>query len=265
MKNYVIDFFYFGVKEALSCVFAGSFFLLLFASHKINLYGMYRYDFLFLVALALQALLVLLKIETRDELKVICVFHILGLLLEIFKTHPSIGSWTYPEPGYFKIMNVPLYSGFMYAAVASYIIQAWRWLKLSVIDHPPAKYVWIVAIMIYLNFFTHHFLVDIRWILIALTCLLFWKTRVYFTPRERQYKMPLLVSFMLIGFFIWVAENIATFYGAWKYPNQMNVWSRVHIGKWNSWSLLVIMTFIVVTNLKMIKETISFRSKDSKT
>lgn len=71
-------------------------------------------------------------------------------------------------------------------------------------------------------------------------------------------------EFARIGFFIWVAENIATFYGAWKYPSQMNVWSRVHIGKWNSWSLLMIMTLIVVTHLKMINETISFRSADSK-
>ncbi len=225
---------------------------------------MYRYDFLFLVALVLQALLVIVKIETVDELKVICVFHVLGLVLEIFKTHPAIGSWTYPEAGCFKILNVPLYSGFMYAAVASYIIQAWRWLKLRIVDHPPTKYVWVLAILIYLNFFTHHFLFDIRWALIAVTCFIFWKTQVYFTPRQHEYKMPLLLSFVLIGFFIWVAENIATFYGAWKYPNQMNVWSRVHIGKWNSWSLLVIMTFIVVTNLKIIKETISFKSPDSK-
>ena len=32
--------------------------------------------------------------------------------------------------------------------------------------------------------------------------------------------MPLVLSFVLIGFFIWIAENIATFFSAWEYPNQ---------------------------------------------
>ncbi|MBW9235086.1 DUF817 domain-containing protein [Leptospira santarosai] len=29
-------------------------------------------------------------------------------------------------------------------------------------------------------------------------------------------------------FFIWIAENIATFFGAWEYPNQVDAWSLVH-------------------------------------
>lgn len=65
--------------------------------------------------------------------------------------------------------------------------------------------------------------------------------------------MPLLLSFMLIGFFIWLAENISTFYGLWQYPNQFGAWATVHIGKWSSWSLMVIMTFTMVANLKHIK------------
>ena len=70
--------------------------------------------------------------------------------------------------------------------------------------------------------------------------------------------MPLLLGFILTGFFIWLAENIATFFNAWKYPNQKDVWAVVHIGKWTSWSLLVIMTFIIVTNLKAVKATIEY-------
>ena len=61
---------------------------------------------------------------------------------------------------------------------------------------------------------------------------------------------------LLIGFFIWLAENISTFYGVWRYPNQLGAWSAVHVGKWSSWSLLVIMTFTIVANLKHIKERI---------
>ena len=54
-------------------------------------------------------------------------------------------------------------------------------------------------------------------------------------------------------FFIWLAENISTFFGVWRYPNQIGAWATVHIGKWSSWSLLVIMTFTIVANLKHIK------------
>jgi uncharacterized membrane protein YoaT (DUF817 family) len=62
-------------------------------------------------------MMVYLKLETIDELKVICLFHIIGLILELYKVH--MGSWSYPEEGWSKIQGVPLYSGFMYASVAS--------------------------------------------------------------------------------------------------------------------------------------------------
>jgi uncharacterized membrane protein YoaT (DUF817 family) len=258
MSKFLKDFWHFGLKEARSCVFAGAFFLLLFLSHKIYLFGFYRYDFLLVAAILIQVLLLSVKLESLDELKAIAIFHIIGFCLEVFKTHPAVGSWSYPEPGYFKIFGVPLYSGFMYSAVASYIIQAWRLLKLRVTDHPPQWIVWVLAIAIYINFFMHHFFLDLRWLYVFVLCLIFRKSDVYFTPDKEEYKMSLLLSFVLIGFFIWFAENIATFLGAWKYPDQTAAWSKVHIGKWSSWSLLVIMTFIIVTNLKLIKASIVY-------
>ena len=66
----------------------------------------------------------------------------------------------------------------------------------------------------------------------------------------------LLLAFVLIGFFIWLAENISTFAGVWSYPNQLGAWSAVHVGKWSSWSMLVVMTFTIVANLKHIKTKI---------
>lgn len=68
--------------------------------------------------------------------------------------------------------------------------------------------------------------------------------------------MPMLLSFVLIGFFIWIAENISTFFAIWHYPNQLGAWSTVHLGKWSSWTLLVIMTFTIVASLKHIRATI---------
>ncbi|MBD5006174.1 DUF817 family protein, partial [Xanthomonas citri pv. citri] len=82
----------------------------------------------------------------------------------------------------------------------------------------------------YLNFFTHHFSIDIRWWLSGLVIIVFWQTWVTYEVNGARYRMPLALSFILIGFFIWIAENIATFFGAWKYPNQIDTWSLVHLG-----------------------------------
>lgn len=62
--------------------------------------------------------------------------------------------------------------------------------------------------------------------------------------------MPMVLAFFLIGFFVWVAENIATFFGAWVYPNQAHEWAIVGPAKISSWALLVIISFIIVAALK---------------
>lgn len=253
MKDFFIEFLYFGLKQARACIFAGSFFALLFISHFVT-FGLYRYDFLFLGALLLQIILVLTKIETMDEVKVIFLFHIIGLALEIFKTHPAIGSWSYPEPGFFKLMNVPLYSGFMYAAVGSYIAQAWRIFKLNLLFAPPYSLPVLLSILIYLNFFTHHFLPDLRYLLMLAVILVFWKTKVEYTPWKKTRSMPLPLSFFLIAFFIWIAENLGTLLGAWKYPDQLITWTSVSLHKIGSWSLLVIISFMIIAYLKHVKE-----------
>ena len=112
-----------------------------------------------------------------------------------------------------------------------------------------------------MNFFSHHYIGDYRWYLAAFALGLYARTTVYFTPYDRTRKMPLLLAFVLIGFFIWLAENISTFAGIWQYPNQIGAWSLVHISKWSSWAMLVMMTFVIVANLKHIKHTIAV-SKD---
>lgn len=256
-RAFIWEFILFGIKEARACIFAGSFFVLLFLSHKIPLFGIARYDFLFLAALLLQIILVLTKVETWDEVKTIFLFHLIGLALELFKTHPSVGSWSYPEEAFFKIATVPLFSGFMYAAVGSYIAQAWRILDIEVTDLRHYLLSLALGAAIYINFFTNHFVHDIRYILIPIVFIFFWKTRVYFTviPGKRRW-MPLNIGFLLTAFFIWIAENISTFYGAWQYPDQVHVWNVVSTNKITSWFLLVIISFILVAYLKHYKKDI---------
>jgi uncharacterized membrane protein YoaT (DUF817 family) len=131
------EFLVFGVKQAAACVFAGSFLFLLAISSHISIFGLARYDFLFLSAIAIQIVLVAVRLENWREVAVLSLFHLIGMGLELFKTSPSIRSWSYPEHAFFHLRTVPLYSGFMYASVASYIMQSWRLMKLRITAFPP--------------------------------------------------------------------------------------------------------------------------------
>jgi len=246
------EFLVFGLKEAQACIFAGSFLFLLAISGHVKIPGLARYDFLFLSAIAIQLLLVALRLENWREVAVLSLFHLLGMGLELFKTSHSVRSWSYPEPAFFHVKTVPLYSGFMYASVASYIMQAWRRFDLRLTHFPNFKLAVGVSVAIYVNFFTNHYTLDVRWPLAATVIILFWRTRVHFTVVRIERAMPVVLSFLLIGFFIWVAENIATFFGAWVYPHQAQQWAIVGPSKISSWMLLVIISFIIVSALKEI-------------
>lgn len=255
MIPFLKQFISFGFKQALCCIFPVVIFLTLAFSKYVDIPFLYRYDFILLVCLGTQIFMVYSKLETIDELKVICLFHIIGLGLELFKVY--MGSWSYPEEALTKIGGVPLYSGFMYASVASYICQAWRRFDLKFIHWPPNYITYTLAFCIYTNFFTHHFIPDFRWIIIGTLFVIYWKSHVKFNVNKNTYSMPVILSFLLIGFFIWIAENISTFLGAWQYPGQSTGWQIVHAGKISSWFLLVIISIIIVANLKHLKHRIS--------
>ncbi len=255
-RDFLYECILFGVKQARAAIFAGSFFLLLFISNHIPLFGVARYDFLFIAAVLIQVILYVTKLETKDEVKVIFLFHIIGLVLELYKTNPAIGSWSYPEPGIFKIATVPLYSGFMYAAVGSYISQAWKIFKLELTNYHQYLLSVILCFLIYVNFFTNHFIYDFRIFLILVVFIFFWRVTVYFTVINARRSMPLNIGFLLIAFFVWVAENISTFFGAWEYPDQVHTWTVVSTQKITSWFLMVIISFILVAYLKHFKKDI---------
>ena len=256
LQRFCWEFWFFGLKQARACLFVGLFFASVLLVPRTGLFGIPRYDVLLILALLIQYWMVWSKLETVDELKAVCMFHLVGFALEVFKTSGAIQSWSYPDFAYSKVFGVPLFAGFMYAAVGSYIIQSWRLLQQRVVHHPPYWMAVLVALLIYANFFTHHFIGDYRWYIAAATLGLYARTVVYFTPLDRERSMPILLGFVLVGFFIWLAENISTLMGLWSYPNQLGAWSVVHIGKWSSWSLLVIMTFTIVAQLKYVKQRI---------
>ena len=233
--------------QVRACIFAGAVFATLALSHVTTL-ALPRYDFIFAVLLLVQLGMYLTKLETLEEIKFITLFHLVGFVLEQFKTH--VGSWAYPEFAYTKIADVPLYSGFMYAAVGSYIAQSWRLYSLSLEHAPRAAFGWGLSALIYVNFFSNHFLPDLRYPLMAGVVALYWRSSLVYTVLGKSYRLPLVAFFALAGGLIWVAENLATFLGAWVYPNQQGGWRIVDFSKITSWMLLVIISFILVQHLK---------------
>ncbi|QBR91313.1 DUF817 domain-containing protein [Nocardioides euryhalodurans] len=232
--------------EARSCVFAAGVFTGLAIAWLVPL-PVADYDFLLVWCVALTLGFWALGLESWREVLVILAFHLLGLGLEVFKV--SQGSWSYPGDGVLVVAGVPLFSGFMYAAVGSYICQAWRNLDLRVSHYAPVPTT-VVAVGIYANFFTHHYWWDLRLVLAAAMLLVLRRCRVHYTVGDARYRMPLPLAFLLIGLFLWLAENVATFLGAWTYPGQVEVWEAVHTSKIGSWALLVSMSFVLVATVK---------------
>jgi uncharacterized membrane protein YoaT (DUF817 family) len=256
LRRGLLEFLYFGIKEARSCLFVATFFASVLLMPRAGIAGIPRYDLLLVLALGIQWWMLRTGLETWDEFKAICLFHVVGFALEAFKVSGSIQSWSYPDFAYTKIFGVPLFAGFMYASIGSYIVQAWRLFDLRIRHHPPYWMAAAIAILIYANFFTHHYIGDYRWYLAACALGLYSRTSVVFRPLDRDRQMPLMLAFVLIGFFIWLAENIGTFWGVWRYPNQLGAWSIFHLSKWSAWSLMVIMTFTIVASLKHVKAKI---------
>lgn len=232
--------------ELQSLLFAAVIFAAIAVTSVVSL-PLPRYDALLVVGIVLTLVLWWAGWESGREVAVICAFHLLGVTMELFKVHA--GSWEYPEDAFTKVAGVPLYAGFMYAAVGSYIVQAWRRFDLRVSHYRPIPLT-ILAVAAYLNFFTHHWIWDLRWLIAAAFVWVMRRTEVFFTVGRHRLRMPLALSFVAIGFALWVAENLATFLGAWQYPNQREFWEAVHVGKFGSWSLLVSLSFVLVASVK---------------
>ncbi|WP_038359032.1 DUF817 domain-containing protein [Bosea sp. UNC402CLCol] len=241
------EFVRFGMKQAWACLFGGLVVFLLIATYLFypRDAALARYDFLFLSMLAIQFALILTRLETLDEAKVILIYHVVGTAMEIFKT--SVGSWIYPESSFFRIGGVPLFTGFMYACIGSYLCRVWRLFDFRFSHHPPGWALIGVSLLIYANFFAHHYIADMRIGLFAIAGLLFARTWVYFKVWRVHRSMPLLLGLFLVAVFIWFSENIGTFTRTWLYPSQLQSWSMVSLAKLGSWFLLLIISYTLVT------------------
>jgi uncharacterized membrane protein YoaT (DUF817 family) len=243
---FLYEFLRFDVKQGWACLFGGIMVGLLVTTYLLYPRGaaLSRYDFLFLAAVTVQAGMLYFRLETIEEAKVILLFHIVGTAMEVFKT--AVGSWIYPEYAVFRIAGVPLFSGFMYASIGSYIARSWRLFDFQFTRHPPVWALYILSIGIYVNFFAHHYAVDLRIGLFVAMALLFGRSWIHYRIWHGRRQMPLLLGLFFVALFIWVAENIGTLTSTWLYPHQRAAWSMVSLGKLSSWFLLLIISYVMV-------------------
>jgi uncharacterized membrane protein YoaT (DUF817 family) len=251
-RGYAFELLWFGLKQGWACLFGGLMLGLIAVTFLVwpalwpqGGAPISRYDFLVVGALAIQAAMLTFRLESWEEARVIFLFHVAGTVMELFKT--AHGSWVYPEDSLLRIGAVPLFSGFMYAAVGSYIARVQRIFHIRVRRYPPLWATWVLAAAIYVNFFAHHWLPDVRLALFAATALLFGRSVFYFTADRRRRSMPILLGYLLVALFIWLAENLGTFARAWTYPGQADGWEMVGIEKLGSWFLLMIISIVLVS------------------
>ncbi len=240
------EFIRFGFKQAWACLFGGIMVALIAGTYFVYPAGaaLPRYDFLVLASISVQLALLALRMETLEEARVILLFHAVGTVMEIFKT--AVGSWTYPEASFLRIGGVPLFTGFMYGAIGSYIARSWRLFDYRFERHPSTLAMVVLACAIYANFFTNHWGFDLRWLLFVWALGVFGRGVIHFRVWRVHRRMPMLVACGLTAAFIWIAENVGTYSRVWLYPHQAEVWSPVGLGKFSSWFLLLIISYVMV-------------------
>lgn len=212
-------------------------------------FGFFRYDYLLFYAVLIQVCLLYLKLESWTEAKVIALFHVMAMVMEIFLTYPQIASWQYPHPAVFKILTVPLFAGFMYSAVGSFFARSLRLYHVSFQHLPRFSAMLTLAVLSYINFMSKFFVPDIRYLLFAWSIVLFWKTKIGFELQKHRFQLPMLPVLLLLAFIIWIAENISTFYQIWLYPSQVDAWHMVGWGKLGSWYLLLLLSLVLVLKI----------------
>lgn len=242
----------FGFKAASAALF-GLLLLIAFAltapMGSREYYGFFRYDYLLFYAVIIQICLIYLKLESWAEVRVIALFHLMAMVMEIFLTHPAIASWQYPQPAVFRLWTVPLFAGFMYSAVGSFFARSLRLYSVSFTRLPTFGLMIGLAVLSYLNFMTKFFVPDIRYVLFAVSVVMFWKTRLSFQLDQKRFNLPMLPVLILLAFLIWIAENISTFYKIWLYPSQVDAWHMVGWGKLGSWYLLLLLSLVLVLKI----------------
>lgn len=242
----LVELTVFVLKQAWACIFGAALLVVIVAAQLWypDDAPLARNDALTIAAVLIQIAMLVFRLESGRELWVIVLFHLTGTVMELFKT--DAGSWAYAADGVLRIGGVPLFSGFMYAAVGSYMVRVYRLFDLGFTRYPRRWLTAILAAAIYANFFTHHWWWDVRWVLLAVVVMLWFPTVMHARVWRRTLRLPLLLVFAGVAVFIYLAENVGTWAGAWVYPDQVESWQPVSLSKLSSWFLLMIISVVLV-------------------
>ncbi|MGN7964635.1 DUF817 domain-containing protein [Microbacterium sp. 22179] len=247
IRAFLVEFAVFVLKQAWACIFGAALLVVIVAARLWypDDVALARNDALTIAAVLIQVAMLVFRLESGRELWVILLFHVTGTVMELFKT--DVGSWAYAADGILRIGGVPLFSGFMYAAVGSYMVRVYRLFDLGFTRYPRRWLTALVALAIYANFFAHHYWWDARWVLLIAVLVLWLPTVMHARVWRRTLRIPLLLAFAGVAVFIYFAENIGTLAGAWAYPDQADGWQPVSPSKLVSWFLLMIISVVLVT------------------
>ena len=159
------------------------------------------------------------KLETWEEAKVILIFHVVGTIMEIFKTVGRLLDLSRAElPPHRRraavlrlhvrrdrLLHRPLLAAVRFPLHASPAAvgagAARRSASTSTSSRTTTSSTCARAA-------------------VRAAALLFGRCWVYFKVWRVHRRMPLLLGFVLVALFIWFAENIGTFTQAWIYPHQ---------------------------------------------
>lgn len=179
---------------------------------------------------------------TRRELIAMLAGYVTVMALAIVAV--TQGERSYPLDGWAEIGGVPLLAGFGGAAVVAYVCRLWRLLAIEV-EHFQSVTASAVAVLIYANFISRHWLLDIRALLAPLLLVVLRRCWVTFTLTGRRRRIPAALGYLATVLPLWALERLcAVLVGdGW-------LWSTIPVGSGGSWALLVAAAFLAVTFLK---------------
>jgi uncharacterized membrane protein YoaT (DUF817 family) len=167
--------------------------------------------------------------------------------MELFKT--ATGSRIYLEPSLIRLGGVPLFSGFIYSCIGSYICRG-----LASVRFPLHRSSAVPLADSFKRGDLPQFLprpLRLRPAArpVRRLRLLFCRATVWFRGWRVHRRMPLLLGLALVSLFIWLSENIGTFTRVWLYPSQSHGygWAMVSFAKLGSWFLLLIISYTLVS------------------
>ena len=238
----------FGIKQGWACLFGGLMLVLLLGTHLLypDDAPLARYDFLVIGAVAIQAAMLLLKLESWDEARVILVFHVVGTIMELFKTAAGIVDLSRAQPAADRrgaaVLGLHVCGGGqLHRAHLAHLRHPLHGLSAAV-DHLAAGGGDLCELL-RPSLGDGHALGPVRGDGAAVPGAGGSISR----RTGRGAGCRCCSGFFLVALFIWFAENLGTFSRAWIYPDQADGWAPVSMAKMGSWYLLMIISFVLVS------------------